>query len=138
MPKIVQFWFAVVMNYVVSFGTPSVAAFILFAQEQESEASTGGILFYMIMGVVFAFLLVRFGGILKKMKIGPTKIFIRSGIWALIIKFLYDFIMYVDASAELLAYQVLAVALGLVVSLPFKLWAVNINQDLAERTGVLG
>lgn len=137
MGKYVKLWFAVVMSFLISYGTPLVAAFYLFSSEVEGR-SFGGILFFVMVGAILLFLLFRAKYILKKMRMGFTKIFIRLTLALLIVFVGYQFLMYVDTNTKLLAQQLLAVLGGLVASFPFKMWAIKLDREYIERIGVLG
>lgn len=135
--KYVKLWFAVVMSFLVAYGTPIVAAFYLFSSETEGR-SFGGMLFFSIVGITLLFLLFRAKFILKKMKMSGTKLFIKLAIALVIVFAGYQFLVYVDTNTKLLAQQLIAVVGGLLVSFPFKLWAIKLDREYIERIGVLG
>ena len=137
MRKYLTIWFAITMSYAGAYGIPLIAAFILFAQGVEAK-DVGGILFYSITSIILLFLLGRLNHILKKMKMGGTKLFIKLSIALVITFFGYQILLYVDTNTELLAQQLLAVVGGLLVSFPFKIWAIRIDKDYIERIGVFG
>lgn len=137
MGKYIKLWFAVVMSYLLSYGVPLVAAFYLFSTEIE-EKDFGGFLFFTIVGFILLFLLFRAKYILKKMKMGFTKIFIRLTLALLVCFVFYQFLMYVDTNTKLLAQQLIAIVGGLVLAFPFKMWAIKLDSEYIERIGVLG
>lgn len=137
MGKYVKLWFAVVVSFLTAYGTPLIAAFYLFSSETEGR-SFGGILFFVITGAVLMFLLFRAKYILKKMKMGFTKIFIKFALSLLVVFVAYQFLMYVDTNTKLLAQQLVAVVGGLAISFPFKMWAIKLDSDYIGRIGVFG
>jgi hypothetical protein len=135
--KYVKLWFAVVMSFILAYGTPIVAAFYLFSSETEGR-SFGGMLFFSIVGLTLLFLLFRAKFILKKMKMSGTKLFIKLAISLIIVFAGYQFLVYVDTNTKLLAQQLMAVLGGLLISFPFKLWALKLDREYIERIGVFG
>lgn len=137
MSKWFKMWAAILLSFLFAYGTPIAAAFYLFAEEI-NEQGIGGFLFFAIMGVVIIFLVARLNHILSKMRMGATKIVIKMTIAFVVLFGLYQFLLYVDTNTELLAQQLIAAVGGILVSFPFKLWALHIDRDYIERIGVFG
>jgi hypothetical protein len=136
MRKYLKLWFALVMAYLLGYGLPIVAAVYLFASEIPSK-EYGGLVFYTVMAIILLFVLLRMRTVVKKMKMGATKVLIQSAAALIVVFGLYQFLNYVSINTLLLSQQLLSVLGGVVLSFPFKVWAIKIDAEFIERVGLL-
>jgi hypothetical protein len=138
MKKALGFWSSVILSYAISFGTPIVAAYYIFAVQITNEVSTttGGAMFFFLIGLTGLFGFVRFRKIFAKVPMGYSKMLISTGMSMITIYFLSEGVQGVQLNAQaLIDWLYLSIA-GMGAALPFKLLALRIDTTKFREWGL--
>jgi hypothetical protein len=138
MKKALGFWSSVLISYAISFGTPIVAAYYIFAVKITNEVTTttGGAMFFFLIGLTGLFGFVRFRKIFAKVPMGYSKMLISTGLSMMTIYFLSEGVQGVQLNAQALIDWLYITIAGIGVGLPFKLLAIRINVEKYREWGL--
>ena len=138
MKKALGFWSSVILSYAISFGTPIVAAYYIFAVKITNEVSTttGGAMFFFLIGLTGLFAFVRFRKIFAKVPMGYGKMLISTGMSMITIYFLSEGVQGIQVNAQAVIDWLYIVIAGMGAALPFKLLAIRINVEKYREWGL--
>lgn len=138
MKKALGFWSTVLLSYAISFGTPVIAAYYLFAVKinQEAATTTGGAMFYFLLSLVGLFAFIRFKKIFDKVPMGYGKMLIGTGIAVITVYFISEGVQGIQMNAQALIDWLYITMAGIGAALPFKLLAIRINVEKYREWGL--
>jgi hypothetical protein len=138
MRKALGFWTSVALSYAISFGTPIVAAYYIFAIKitNEINTTTGGAMFFFLIGLTGLFAFVRFRKIFAKIPMGYGKMLVSTGMSMIVIYALSEGIQGIQMNAQALIDWLYITIAGNGAGLPFKLLAIRINITKYREWGL--
>jgi hypothetical protein len=138
MKKALGFWTSVALSYAISFGTPIVAAYYIFAVKITNEVTTttGGAMFFFLIGLTGLFGFVRFRKIYAKVPMSYGKMLISTGLSVVTIYFLSEGVEGIQVNAQALIDWLYVTIAGIGAALPFKLLALRIDTTKYREWGL--
>jgi hypothetical protein len=138
MKKALGFWTSVALSYAISFGTPIVAAYYIFAIKITNEVTTttGGAMFFFLIGLTGLFGFVKFRKIFAKIPMSYGKMLISTGLSVVTIYFLSEGVEGIQVNAQALIDWLYVTIAGIGAALPFKLLALRIDTTKYREWGL--
>lgn len=138
MKKALGFWSSVALSYAISFGTPIVAAYYIFAVKITNEVTTttGGAMFFFLIGLTGLFGFVRFRKIFAKVPMGYGKMLLSTGLSMMTIYFFSEGVQGIQVNAQALIDWLYITIAGIGAGLPFKLLAIKLNVETFREWGL--
>jgi hypothetical protein len=138
MKKALGFWSSVALSYAVSFGTPIVAAYYIFAIKITSEVrtTTGGAMFLFLVSLVGVFAFFRFRKIFAKIPMTNSKMLISTGMSMIVLFFISEGVQGIQVNAQALIDWLYITIAGFGGALPFKLLALRLDTQKFRDWGL--
>jgi hypothetical protein len=138
MKKALGFWTSVALSYAISFGTPVVAAYYIFAIKITSEVTTttGGAMFFFLISLVGVSAFFRFRKIFAKIPMTNSKMLISTGLSILTVYFISEGVQGIQLNAQSLIDWLYITMGGFAGALPFKLLALRIDTTKFREWGL--
>lgn len=138
MKKALGFWSSVLLAYAISYGTPIVAAYYIFAIKitNEVNTTTGGAMFFFLIGLTGLFAFVRFRKVFAKVPMSYGKMLMTTGMSMMTVYFLSEGVQGIQVNAQALIDWLYIVIAGIGAGLPFKLLAMRINLTKFREWGL--
>jgi hypothetical protein len=138
MKKALGFWTSVALSYAISFGTPIVAAYYIFAIKitNEVNTTTGGAMFFFLISLVGLSAFFRFRKIFAKIPMTSSKMLITTGMSILTVYFISEGVQGIQLNAQALIDWLYITMGGFAGALPFKLIALKVDTDKFRDWGL--
>jgi hypothetical protein len=138
MKKALGFWTSVALSYAISFGTPVVAAYYIFAIKITNEVTTttGGAMFFFLISLVGLSAFLRFRKIFAKIPMTGSKMLISTGLSILTIYFISEGVQGIQLNAQALIDWLYITMGGFAGALPFKLIALKVDTTQFRDWGL--
>jgi hypothetical protein len=138
MKKALGFWTSVALSYAISFGTPVVAAYYIFAIKitNEVNTTTGGAMFFFLISLVGLSAFLRFRKIFAKIPMTSSKMLITTGLSILTVYFISEGVQGIQLNAQALIDWLYVTMGGFAGALPFKLLALRLDTDKFRDWGL--
>jgi hypothetical protein len=138
MKKALGFWTSVALSYAISFGTPVVAAYYIFAIKitNEVNTTTGGAMFFFLISLVGLSAFFRFRKIFAKIPMTSSKMLITTGMSILTVYFISEGVQGIQLNAQALIDWLYITMGGFAGALPFKLIALKVDTDKFRDWGL--